>query len=181
MKMQPITAPKDVQRYFITAEEAGQLCLVSALYGSNRDIFFPKNSDGLPLTRFPEIARRYLESAGYEPFLCDSEYEARARCGELIAQGKWPCFFFDSDTTGEKDFEEFFTDKETLDMDRFKNLGIIKNEANFSSNMLDNFLEVIDDLRSQTVWEKAPIVDLFNKMIPDFDHIETGKYLDGRM
>ena len=70
---------------------------------------------------------------------------------ELIASKRWPCYFFKSDTTGEKDFEEFFTDKETLDMDRFKNLGVIKNEANFSSNKLDNCIEVIDDIRSQTV------------------------------
>ena len=83
--------------------------------------------------------------------------------------------------TGKKDFEEFFTDNEILDLDRFQNLGVIKNEANFSPDMLDNFLEVIHDLRSQKVWKKIPIVDLFNKMIPDFDHKETGKYLDGRM
>ena len=89
--------------------------------------------------------------------------------------------FFKSDTSGEKDFEEFYTENEVLEMDRFKNLGVIKNEANFSSNMLDNFLEVINGLRTQTVWEKKPIVDLFNQMIPEFDHKETDKYLDGRM
>ena len=94
---------------------------------------------------------------------------------------RWPCYFFESDTSGEKDFEEFFTDKEVLDMDRFHNLGVIKNESNFSPDMLDNFLEVINDLRAQTVWEKEPIVDLFNEMIPDFEHKETNKYLDGRM
>ena len=180
-KRQPISAPNDVRRYFVTPQESGELCLMSCLLGQNRDIFFPKLSEQLHLTTFSDIAERFIENLGYEAYHCSTEEEARDRSKELIASKRWPCYFFKSDTTGEKDFEEFFTDKENLDMDRFKNLGVIKNEANFSSNMLDNFLEVINDLRAQTLREKAPIVDLFNKMIPDFDHKETGKYLDGRM
>jgi FlaA1/EpsC-like NDP-sugar epimerase len=180
-KRQPISAPNDVRRYFVTPQEAGELCLMSCLLGENRDIFFPKLSEQLHLTTFSDIAERYIENLGCEPYHCSTEQEARDRSDELIASKRWPCYFFKSDTSGEKDFEEFFTDKEILDMDRFQNLGVIKNEANFSSNMLDNFLEVIHDLRAQTVWEKTPIVDLFNEMIPDFDHKETGKYLDGRM
>lgn len=180
-KRQPISAPNDVRRYFVTPQESGELCLMSCLLGQNRDIFFPKLSEQLHLTTFSDIAERFIENLGYEAYHCSTEEEARDRANELITSKRWPCYFFKSDTTGEKDFEEFFTDKETLDMGRFKNLGVIKNEANYSSNMLDNFLEVINDLSAQTVWEKAPIVDLFNKMIPDFDHKETGKYLDGRM
>ena len=180
-KRQPISAPSDVRRYFVTPQESGELCLMSCLLGENRDIFFPKLSEQLHLTTFSDIAERYIESLGYEPYHCSTEEEARDRSDELIASKRWPCYFFKSDTSGEKDFEEFFTDNEILDMNQFKNLGVIKNEANFSSNMLDNFLEVIYDLRAQKVWEKAPIVDLFNEMIPDFDHKETGKYLDGRM
>ena len=180
-KRQPISAPNDVRRYFVTPQESGELCLMSCLLGENRDIFFPKLSEQLHLTTFSEIAERYIENLGYEPYHCSTEQQARDRSDELIASKRWPCYFFKSDTSGEKDFEEFFTDKETLDMDRFQNLGVIKNESNFSSDMLDNFLEVIQELRAQTVWEKTPIVDLFNEMISDFDHKETGKYLDGRM
>ena len=180
-KRQPISAPNDVRRYFVTPQESGELCLMSCLLGKNRDIFFPKSSEQLNLTTFSDIAERYIESLGYEPYHCSTEEEARDRSYELIASKRWPCYFFKSDTSGEKDFEEFFTDNEILDMNRFQNLGVIKNEANFSSAMLDNFLEVINELRAQKVWEKAPIVDLFNKMIPDFKHKETGKYLDGRM
>jgi FlaA1/EpsC-like NDP-sugar epimerase len=180
-KRQPISAPNDVRRYFVTPQESGELCLMSCLLGQNRDIFFPKLSEQLHLTTFSDIAERYIKNFGYEPYHCSTEQEARDRSAELIAVKKWPCYFFKSDTSGEKDFEEFFTDNEILDMDPFQNLGVIKNEANFSSDMLDNFLEVIHELRAQTVWEKAPIVDLFNEMIPDFDHKETGKYLDGRM
>jgi len=180
-KRQPISAPNDVRRYFVTPQESGELCLMSCLLGENRDIFFPKLSEQLHLTTFSDIAERYIENLGYEPYHCSTEEEARDRSDELIASKRWPCYFFKSDTSGEKDFEEFFTDNEILDMNQFKNLGVIKNEAIFSSNMLDNFLEVIYDLRAQKIWEKSPIVDLFNEMIPDFDHKETGKYLDGRM
>ena len=180
-KRQPISAPNDVRRYFVTPQESGELCLMSCLLGENRDIFFPKLSEQLHLTTFSDIAERYIENLGYKPYHCSTEEEARDRSDELITSKRWPCYFFKSDTSGEKDFEEFFTDNEILDMNQFKNIGVIKNEAIFSSTMLDNFLEVIYDLRDQKIWEKSPIVDLFNEMIPDFDHKETGKYLDGRM
>ena len=180
-KRQPISAPNDVRRYFVTPQESGELCLMSCLLGENRDIFFPKLSEQLHLTTFSDIAERYIENLGYEPYHCSTEEEARDRSYELIASKRWPCYFFKSDTSGEKDFEEFYTDNEVLDMDRFKNLGVIKNKASFSSDKLDNFLKVIHELRSQAAWEKAPMVNLFNEMIPDFEHEETGKYLDGRM
>lgn len=180
-KRQPISAPNDVRRYFVTAQESGELCLMSCLLGDNRDIFFPKLSEQLHLTSFSDIAERYIKNLGYEPYHCSTEQEARDRSAELITSKRWPCYFFKSDTSGEKDFEEFFTSNEILDMDRFKNLGVIKNEADFDTNLLDNFIEVISELRNQQVWGKAPIADLFNQMIPDFDHKETGKYLDGRM
>lgn len=180
-KRQPISAPNDVRRYFVTPQESGELCLMSCLLGENRDIFFPKLSEQLHLTSFSDIAERYIKNLGYEPYYCSTEQEARDRSAELISSNCWPCYFFTSDTSGEKDFEEFFTDNEILDMDRFKNLGVIKKEANFDTNLLDNFIEVISELRNKQIWEKAPIVDLFNQMIPDFDHKETGKYLDGRM
>ena len=180
-KRQPISAPGDVRRYFVTPQESGELCLMSCLMGDNRDIFFPKLSEHLHLTTFSSIAVRYLNALGYEVFQCVSEDEARDRAEELIAQRKWPCYFFSSDTTGEKDFEEFFTDKETLDMARFDSIGLIKSVADFDQARLDYFVQTLDAIKAQPTWEKAGIVDLFNIMIPDFDHKETGKYLDARM
>ncbi|MDF1877759.1 UDP-N-acetylglucosamine 4,6-dehydratase, partial [Sulfurimonas sp. SAG-AH-194-L11] len=129
-KRQPIVAPNDIKRYFVTPQESGELCLMSCIFGENRDIFFPKLSAELNLISFADIAVKYLKEKGYEPYLCKSEDEARALVHTLPKEGKWPCLFTVSDTTGEKDFEEFFTENETLDMDRFQNLGIIKNEAN---------------------------------------------------
>lgn len=180
-KRQPISAPKDVRRYFVTPQESGELCLMSCLLGENRDIFFPKLSEKLHLITFADIAVRYLTALGYEPYECASEDEARDRAEELIAQRMWPCYFFNSDTTGEKDFEEFFTDREELDMSRFESLGVIKNEPVYDQALLDHFLSVVADLKAEGLWEKVELVDLFNKMIPDFKHKETGKYLDGRM
>jgi hypothetical protein len=190
-KRQPISAPNDVRRYFVTPQESGELCLMSCLLGENRDIFFPNSSSraseasvaiqGLELQRFSDIATRYLHALGYEPFECASEDEARRRATELIAQRKWPVYFFESDTTGEKDFEEFYTDAETLDLNRFAGIGVIKNEPMFEQEKLEYFLKEIARIRSQTTWNKAEIVALFNFMIPGFNHLETGKYLDSRM
>lgn len=180
-KQQPISAPHDVRRYFVVPQEAGELCLASCLLGDNRDIFFPKMSDALKLTKFSDIAVNYLNALGYTPFECASEDEARDRAPELIAKKKWPVYFFGSDTTGEKSYEEFFTATETLDMDRFENLGIIKSQLDFDADKLAHFLKTIADIKTGNTWEKAPIVDLFNHMIPNFNHMETGRYLDGRM
>lgn len=180
-KRQPISAPNDVRRYFVTPQESGELCLASCLLGDNRDIFFPKLSEQLDLTRFSDIAVRFLLSLGFEPFECASEDEARDRAAELIARKQWPVYFFSSDTTGEKDFEEFYTGAETLDMARFDSIGVIKNLPEFDGAKLEHFVSIIDDLRAQSTWDKPEIVNLFNDMIPEFQHMETGKYLDGRM
>jgi len=180
-KRQPISAPKDVRRYFVTPQESGELCLMSCLLGGNRDILFPKLSKKLHLITFSEIAVRYLGELGFEPYECASEDEARGRAEELIANKQWPCYFFNSDTTGEKDFEEFFTDKEDLDMARFESVGVIRNRPEFDSGQLDRFMDGVAALRKQSTWSKGDIVDLFFEMLPDFAHMETGKYLDQRM
>jgi len=180
-KKQPIVAPNDIKRYFVIPKESGELCLMSCIFGENRDIFFPKLSENLHLITFAEIAVKYLAEIGYEPYLCKNEDEARALIETLPQEGKWPCLFTSSDTTGEKDFEEFFTDKETLDMDRFENLGVIKNELNIEEEKLNLFETKINELKSVRKWNKEEIVDLFFTMIPDFGHKETGKYLDSKM
>ena len=180
-KNQPIVAPNDIKRYFVTPQESGELCLMSCIFGENRDIFFPKLSEALHLITFADIAVKYLKQRGYEPHLCANEDEARELAKTLPAQGKWPCLFTESDTTGEKDFEEFFTDKEVLDMARFENLGIIKNEPLYQPELLSLFEEQIAQMKDQRAWSKEQIVALFFTMIPDFGHKETGKYLDSKM
>jgi FlaA1/EpsC-like NDP-sugar epimerase len=180
-KSQPIVAPNDIKRYFVTPQESGELCLMSCIFGENRDIFFPKLSEALHLITFADIAVKYLEQLGFEPHLCESEDEARELVKMLPAQGKWPCLFTSSDTTGEKDFEEFFTDKETLDMERFVNLGIIKNNPLYQQELLELFEQEVTQMKAAREWNKEDLVKLFFTMIPDFGHKETGKYLDSKM
>ena len=180
-KRQPIVAPNDIKRYFVTPQESGELCLMSCIFGENRDIFFPKLSEALHLISFADIAVKYLEQLGYEPHLCETEEEARQLAHTLPEQGKWPCLFTASDTTGEKDFEEFFTDKEELDMSRFTNLGIIKNDPLYEQELLSLFENSISEMKDERAWTKEQIVKLFFTMIPDFGHKETGKYLDSKM
>ncbi|TOE77625.1 UDP-N-acetylglucosamine 4,6-dehydratase [Vibrio parahaemolyticus] len=180
-KLQPIVAPNDIKRYFVTPQESGELCLMSCIFGENRDIFFPKLSEALHLISFADIAVKYLEQLGFEPYLCSSEDEARELAKTLPEQGQWPCLFTESDTTGEKDFEEFFTDNEVLDMERFENLGIIKNEPSFDQDLLTLFEQSIAAMKDKREWSKEQIVELFFTMIPDFGHKETGKYLDSKM
>lgn len=180
-KRQPIVAPSDVKRYFVTPQESGELCLMSCIFGENRDIFFPKLSESLHLISFADIAMRYLAQLGFEPYLCQTEEEARQLVNTLPQGKKWPCYFTKSDTTGEKDFEEFFTEKETLDMERFHNLGVIKNQLNIENDRLVLFETSISTFRNDGEWTKQGLVDLFHTMIPDFGHKETGKYLDSKM
>lgn len=187
-KQQPIVAPNDIKRYFVIPKESGELCLMSCIFGENRDIFFPKQSEELHLITFAEIAVKYLQQRGLEPHFCKTEEEARDffknptnHESRITNPNKWPCFFTKSDTTGEKDFEEFFTDKETLEMDRFQNLGIIKNNLESFDGPIDYFEHSIRSLKERKSWSKQEIVDLFHYILPDFEHKETGKYLDSKM
>ena len=180
-KLQPIVAPNDIKRYFITPQESGELCLMSCVFGMNRDIFFPKLSQDLHLMSFSEIAVTYLRDRGYEPILCQDESEARELIKTMPAQGKWPCLFAPSNTTGEKDFEEFFTDKEDLDMDKFENIGVIKNDADFNLESLLSFESNVKELKGKLEWSKKDLLNLFFNLIPDFKHQETNTYLDEKM
>jgi FlaA1/EpsC-like NDP-sugar epimerase len=180
-KRQPIVAPVDIRRYFVIPQESGELCLMSCIFGENRDIFFPKLSESLHLITFAEIALKYLKSIGFEPYLCETEGEARILMDSLPQKGKWPCLFKNSDTTGEKDFEEFFTENEVLDLKRFENMGVIKNELNIVDDKLFHFTDTINLLKQNGTWNKEALVNLFFEMIPNFGHKETGKYLDSKM
>ena len=182
MKRQPLSAPEDVERYFVTQEESGQLCMMSAIFGENLDIFFPHREGELELTRFSDIARRFLKSHGYEAVRCATEDEARERVGELIPKRQWPVYFFASDTTGEKAYEEFFMGDEELDLERFKGIGVIKNDARFDEVALERFEEDVAAIRdSPGPWSKRAIVEAYLRVLPELTHEEKGKYLDERM
>jgi UDP-N-acetylglucosamine 4,6-dehydratase len=181
IKKQPIAAPDDVKRYFITQEEAGQLCLISCLMGENKDIFFPKLKDELHLITFKSIAQKFLLDQGFTPMECSSEEEARSTIEKCIEDKKWPCYFSSSNTTGEKSFEEFYREDEQLDLERFENLGIVKSELNAAAEQLDLFLGKVNEMRTNNHWEKEEIVTLFQSLLPEFNHIETLRSLDQKM
>jgi FlaA1/EpsC-like NDP-sugar epimerase len=180
-KQQPLAAPKDVRRYFITPQESGELCLLSCLLGENRDLFFPKLDSLNHLVTLAEIAVRHLRHLGYEPVEFPSEDEARHRVYDLKSQGKWPVCFAASSTTGEKACEEFYTENETIDRNRFPSIGIIKNEAAFDAQNLEGFMARIRELRALGSWSRHELIDLFKETVPEFAHKETGKFLDQRM
>ena len=181
-KQQPIVAPNDIKRHFITLEEAGELCLMSCVFGENRDILFPKLTEDSPQINFADIALKYIKNLGYKAHLCKDEDDARAFSKMLPHNNKWPCLFTKSDTTGEKDTEAFFTEHETLDMNRFIDIGIIKNEFDVNNeDELNLFTQGINQLKSKKSWAKEDIILQFHKILPNFNHLEKGKYLDHKM
>ncbi|WP_179376241.1 UDP-N-acetylglucosamine 4,6-dehydratase [Winogradskyella wichelsiae] len=181
-KQQPIVAPNDVKRYFISPEESGQLCLMSCLFGNNNDIFFPKLNEKFKLSSFSDIAINFIKNLDYEPYLCKDEDEARAFAKTLPLSGKWPYLLTKSDTTGEKKIELFFTENETLDLNRFNSIGIIKpnSELNINDKIIA-FTKSINHLKAEKSWTKEDLITLFHKTLPNFTHKETGKYLDHKM
>ena len=180
-KRQPLSAPHDVRRYFISHQEAGELCVLSCGLGENRDVFFPNLAQGLDEKTFADIARDLLVELGFKPVECPSEAEAKRRAGELISHGQWPCYFFKSDTTGEKEFEEFFAQGERLVLDRFKRVGVVQQEKWSDARMLDEFLEFFRAAKGDPRIEKPQYVREIQKLVPTLQHYETGRNLDQKM
>ena len=176
-KRQPIAAPSDIKRYFLTPQESGELCLLSCIFGENRDIFFPKLSESKNLLSFSDLAIKYLYEKGYEAYICKTEDEARELVKTLPDHKKWPCLFTNSNTTGEKETEEFFTENEEVDMNMFINLGIIKNNPENHNNALNDFENAINKLKSNMKWDKKSIINEFNKLIPNFKYYDKKNIL----
>lgn len=184
LKGQPISAPTDITRYFIIPEEAGELCLMSTIFGEQNDIFFPKEKgEELKLMNFPGIARAYLNSMGYEAVEVNSEEEARSKVSELAAKKQWPCYFFNSDTSGEKPFEEFYADDDVVNWDRFEDIGIVKwkNSNKDVFERAQDFLKNYNTLRQSNNWRREDVQQMIKKACPTLSYIDTGKFLSGQM
>ena len=179
-KLQPISAPIDVRRYFVSPEESGQICLLACILGNNREIFFPKLAEAQMMT-FDGIARELLRVHGYEPLECKSDAEAIDRSEELKAGSRlYPVHFSVSDTSGEKPFEEFVTETETADLDRFDSLGVITGKPIPDVDKVRKLFEELNQAFS-TKTCKEEIVSIMKSYLPNFEHIETGKSLDSKM
>ena len=178
---QPIVAPNNIKRYFISPKESGELCLLSCILGKNRDIFFPKLTKKTQLQSFDKLAVNFLNGLGYEPLMCSSEEEARELVKSNSLKAQWPCYFSESDTTGEKLFEEFYTSKEKVELTNFKNIGVIKNQRNMKDDRVLFFKKEILKLREELNWSISDIVKIFKSTIEELNHIDTGKFLDDKM
>jgi FlaA1/EpsC-like NDP-sugar epimerase len=180
-KRQPLSAPMDTRRYFITPKEAGELCLVSCLFGDSGDILIPKLSPEKDLMHFDELAVKFLEANGLSPKLMGSEQEARDYLNKNSGENFWPCYFFKSDTTGEKYFEEFFTDNEVVDLDRFSNFGVVQMKQIIQTDQLNQFKNKFDKMQQNKIFNRNAYKELISSIVPELQHIETGKFLNARM
>ena len=179
-KLQPLSAPSDVTRYFVSPEESGQICMLACMLGSNREIFFPKLAEAQMMS-FDKIATQLLESQGYEVLLCNTDEEAIDKAEDLKAGSKkYPVHYSVSDTSGEKEYEEFYTDEETVDMGRFSSLGVITGKSIPDNNRIDCLFEKLNKAFSGDT-NKEEIVSIMKEYLPNFEHIEKGKSLDAKM
>ena len=177
---QPLSAPSDVKRFFVSPQESGQICMLSAMLGENRNIFFPK-LDEVQTTTFDKIAVDLLTSMGYDIDYCASDDEAIKKSASWREGIAYPVHFSASDTSGEKAFEEFYVAGETVDMNRFKSLGVIKDKTIPSRNAVNDLISTLDDAFESDKCTKADIVKILTSYLPNFEHIETGKNLDEKM
>lgn len=180
-KRQPLSAPSDVKRYFISHQEAGELCVLSCMLGDNRDVFFPRMAESKDEKTFSRIAQDLLTEMGYEPVLCDSESEAKERAIDLISKKQWPCFFFKTDTSGEKGYEEFYVKNEDLDMKTFENVGVVKRDAFAEQEKLNEFIAFTRYAKENLEVTKRDYVEAMVRVVPTLKHVETGKNLDSKM
>jgi FlaA1/EpsC-like NDP-sugar epimerase len=181
LKGQPLVFPKDVMRYFISPYEASLLCLISCTTGQNAELFIPKIEQRLPLTSFAEIAEKFLNHLGFELYICNSEEEARNLAPTLPAKGKWACYISQTDTTGEKEQEEFYTDSDLIDWTRYKDIGVTELSFKGNQELLEKFLSELERMRKRKEWTKSELVNLFKEILPEFNHFETYRYLDDKM
>ncbi|MGV8881969.1 MAG: UDP-N-acetylglucosamine 4,6-dehydratase [Rhodoglobus sp.] len=180
-KRQPLSAPSDVRRYFVSPDESGQLCLLACITGQPADIFFPRLDEPRMLT-FSTIADALLRDLGYEPLVCSSEEEARVAASTMRpGDTTWPVFYFESDTSGEKGFEEFYTSSETVDLDSFDALGVVKATTSHDIASISATIDDLHALFTQPDLPKEAIVDVLVRLVPTFQHVETGKSLDQKM
>ncbi len=179
MKQQPLSCPADVKRYFVSPRESGEICLLACMLGNSGEIIFPKLDPEKDLVSFKSIAIQFLKETGFEPYECSSEEEAKEKALN-ISDKKYPVYFFESDTSGEKLYEEFFTEEEELDVERFSALGVIKNAERRNKSDLNTVINELEQVFKKET-SKEEVVNTLNKLLPTFQHIETGLNLDQKM
>lgn len=180
-KLQPISAPSDVKRYFVSPEESGQICMLACMLGKNREIFFPRLEEEQMMT-FDKIATAFLKENGFEVLECDSDEEALERAEDLKNGSlKYPVHYSKSDTSGEKAYEEFYTEQESVDLDRFKALGVVTDKPIPDTNKVKVLFDELTSVFEKEETTKEEVISIMKAYLPNFEHIETGKSLDSKM
>ena len=180
-KKQPLAAPNDVKRYFVSPEESGQICMLACILGKNGEIFFPKLGEEQMLT-FSSICDKFVADLGAEKQEFSNDEDAKRFANEMaFGSKKYPVVYFKSDTTGEKAYEEFFVPGEKLDMKRFKSLGVIEEVKKRPMREIDNFFAEMEQIFAKADFTKEDVVKAIKKFIPNFEHEEKGKNLDQKM
>ena len=180
LQRQPISCPSDVKRFFVSPEESGEICLLTCIIGNSGEIYFPKLNED-QLVNFKEITEDFFKYLGKEIKICNNEYEAKEYAINTTDDSPYPIYFFKTDTSGEKLYEEFYTSKDQIDLKKFNSIGIIKNSIKPSFSDVDLIIKEIENLFKRDSYEKEDIIKVMNKLLPDFNHIETGKSLDQKM
>lgn len=179
-KLQPLSAPSDVRRFFVSPEESGQICLLSCILGENRTIFFPKLEKAQMMT-FDAIGTELLKAHGYDVLECSSDNEAINKAEDLIKGSKlYPVYYSISDTSGEKSFEEFVTDTEMADYERFKSLGVIVGKEIPDKSKIEKLFNDLNEVFNRET-TKEEVISVMQAYLSNFEHIETGKNLDSKM
>ncbi len=186
-KLQPLAAPSDVKRYFVSPEESGQICMLACILGKGGEVFFPKLGEDQMLT-FSSICDDFIKAQGFEKDLCASDEEAKQKAVQLKisptggdTEGAYPVFYFKSDTTGEKAYEEFYVPGEKIDMQRFQSLGVVEQTTHHDMSEVNAFFDKLEDIFAKDDFTKAQVVEAIQDFIPNFEHEEKGKNLDQKM
>lgn len=180
MKNQALACPNDIRRFFVSPEESGQICMLACILGKTGDIFFPKLAES-EMVYFREITEKFLTAIGFEEQVCTSEEEAKMVASQRKDNKAYPVFYFNSDTSGEKTFEEFYTDEDIVNLEDYQSLGVIKNAKYIQNSEMELIIKDIKYLLSLEDYNKSDIVKAIGKYLPNFEHIETGKSLDSKM
>lgn len=180
MKQQPLVAPKDVKRFFVSMEESGQICMLACILGNNGEIFFPKLSEETMKT-FSSICDDFLDEMGYKKQECATDEEAKEFALKNLPGDTYPVVYFNSDTTGEKDYEEFVVEGESTDLDRFDSLGVITETTHRDMDEINTLITNLEGIFRNSSFTKAQIVSILKDFLPNFEHEEKNKNLDQKM
>ena len=180
LQRQPISCPSDVKRFFVSPEESGEICLLTCILGNSGDIFFPKLNEN-QLVNFKSITEDFFKYLNKDIMICKSEKEAKEIASNLTDSSSYPVYFFKTDTSGEKLYEEFYTSDDEINLDKFESIGIIKNSYKPNYLEVESVVNQMSELFSRESYNKEDIINVMNNLLPSFSHIETGKSLDQKM